>query len=828
MRYLNKRNEFIKKVNEEITSGTGGPFHNDLGWNDSLLGRLINHTIRKSKIQLKVKDVKGLVSKLEQAFDGIILENKLNEISDDSKSKVKEITTFMFFKNLISGVDKGKEVPELIELTNEAIDNSKSLKNETVDAELEKFKNFLEQNANAGVDSGSGPSDDNANSVYSMMFKNLKSLSQILQNYNKTISTASELHYKIKSGDTLKGIQMNSNINRKKLSIQQIKDKNSKFIDFKDDQLLPANVELLLESTFGATKSADSGLVSGSEDHSTQALKKLKKDISILISSKEKGIAVDDKLVSSFLSNSNNTESKELLKKLYAEILRYLVGDKKGTIQEKDDLFVESIDVLSDDNKLSIIAEKIARFSKRALQFDGQNLYGGLGELGDSLKTFVDSLKYVISKKGVKEKTDNNTSEGFLKYDEFLSYITESKEDLSDSSLKIKEFFDENCKTVREYKIEGETTTEIENELKDAKPKEVNFQMDSVIEVVKLFNRAYKLYTVKTITKRSENVDTSTLGEYTSFGGNGETGRSGPYRNNKLFQVWEDGVYEILGNRKYQAIFTKNANLKLPKVTNPSFDNDEHWEIKANAGQNLRTFMSKMLDGDNIYRTGDGSGQIHTLIEKYFGSEASSETEKALKGDKDINENKEMADKIYENSTKLKFLKGDKKPVNRSVFMIDCLVNKEEEAKQRTFFINAIENGVVYLTVCVSSPRIQKYLYATKDTKFSVDKGDFPRALSVYGAKMIYTKIKLDDFNKYMKEGGSIKMTSCTSSGSNSFKTDDIVINDIYWLVNSKDNKVYYIPKEDKERLGVIIRDMNEKDFGFIKSQSETLKIIGA
>ena len=65
MKYLSNRDEFLKrsinkineyksledkdlvKINEDVENS--GPFANDIPWGDSLLGRLINSTIRKAK-----------------------------------------------------------------------------------------------------------------------------------------------------------------------------------------------------------------------------------------------------------------------------------------------------------------------------------------------------------------------------------------------------------------------------------------------------------------------------------------------------------------------------------------------------------------------------------------------------------------------------------------------------------------------------------------------------------------------------------------------------------------------------------------------------------
>ena len=48
--------------------------------------------------------------------------------------------------------------------------------------------------------------------------------------------------------------------------------------------------------------------------------------------------------------------------------------------------------------KTQIIAEKIARFTKRASQFDKENLYGGLGDrLGSNLQKFVEGMKKIVN-----------------------------------------------------------------------------------------------------------------------------------------------------------------------------------------------------------------------------------------------------------------------------------------------------------------------------------------------------------------------------------------------------------------------------------------------
>ena len=838
MRYLNKRSDFLNKVNEEITAGTGGPFHNDLGWNDSLLGRLINHTLRKVKIGIKVQQIKPLVKSLKQEFDNIIDQSRLESASSEVKAIALRAKIALFFKELIDSVNKGEEVSTLIKITDSSIEDVTSLddfdKKDIIIKELEDFKAFLEKNNDSGASDSSSSSDK---SSYTYMVRNLKALSLILSNISNiktdvslNIEIGKEYLYKGKVVKVvnLKNTQKPGN-DKEWLTSDDIIGKDEidpkAFVIWRDpvskeykpnaasQSVEKSDLKAIKEATTFATGgSRDRNSIMSGESHSTQAINKLKTDAKYLMSSKEKGISIDFDFINSILKSSNTTDGKQSIKNLYSEILSYLIGDKKATIQDKDALFKESVDILSDKNKMVIVAEKIARFSKRAIQFDGQNLYGTIGDLGKPLKDFVDSLKYIMK---------SNSNESVISYNSFIM-VRESN--ISDASTKIKEYFDENCKNVKEFKIEESEVNKANSEIEKVDVSEnVQFEQDSIINIVKLFNRAYKLYTVKTITKRSENVDTNTLSEYTSFGGNGESGRSGPYRNNKIFQIWEDGVYSILGDRKYQAIFTKNAKLKLPKVINPK--GPEDYEVKENAGQNLRTFINKMMDGDNIYKGEGGAGQINTMLEKYFGSGVKEEATKELKGDKDVDDNNELANKIEELSIKLKFVNADKDPKNRMVFLINCSVNGESN-KQRTFFINGIENGIVYMVGSVSYKRVEKLLYATKNTKFSVNKGDFPRELNNGDYKFIYTKMKLDDFKKYMKDGMSLKMTSSTNSGSTSFKTDEIEIDTLHWLVNDKSDG-YFVPKDDIKNLSPIFKKMGEREepLKFIKGLPESIKI---
>jgi hypothetical protein len=72
------------------------------------------------------------------------------------------------------------------------------------------------------------------------------------------------------------------------------------------------------------------------------------------------------------------------------------------------------MDVFYDKNKISIIGEKIARFSKRAAQFEEHNdLYSTMGEFGKSLKIFNTTFKSIISEISKNGKVEESNFKGF-------------------------------------------------------------------------------------------------------------------------------------------------------------------------------------------------------------------------------------------------------------------------------------------------------------------------------------------------------------------------------------------------------------------------------
>ena len=674
MKYVNGREQFLKQykqINEETQAGSG-VLGNEIKWGDSLLGRLINHFIRKSGVGVNMGRIKLVASQLESEFDSILASSAIQDISEEDKIKVFKTQISALLGALKEAVYNKEKVGKIKQICDITIDDIEKIKvdeeSEATKSEiLEKLKEFREwlnqfddeegvgtEESEGEESEGEDTSDNSYNSpeVYMSIINNLKSISLMIKYYKnvkladaqKTFQQQSQDNFFItKGGETVKSIQADKEINKLQLELEQIWKNNAKilqpYLDLatqkKTDKntlqlkaglkinLAKINESMIFEDNFGTGGGEDRGNLKQGEDHLTQAFSKIKRDLELLISDKEKGIGVTSEFIDQIVSNSKEKENREIIRSLYSEVRRYLVGDKKETIQEKDALYKESLDVLKDKNKKVIVAEKIARFSKRALQFDGENLYAGLGDFGKALKQFVDTLKPILSSK--EEKSE--VKESFLKeYSKFIKMIKEAEE--SQESIEPKDIKTPNVSDKiidyfeKKFNFDAWVVDKTEIEKLEKNIDKVGKEqkslvidgIDPILNIVKLFNRAYKLHTVPVIPggRSGGAVDRATFSEYDAFGyssGEPNATSQGPYRNKKVFNIWENAVFDIMKERKYQPIFDVNTKIRIGN------------ELKPKAGVALRQFMTDMLDGEKLYKgdRGEGGSTQKKFLAKYFG-----------------------------------------------------------------------------------------------------------------------------------------------------------------------------------------------------------------
>lgn len=882
MRYLNKREDFlrdknsnsinkIKSINEADTSG---PFANDVGWNDSLLGRLINHMIRKARIAAKVPTIKRLIERLRAEFDQLVGQSKVFSLSEQDQLVILRITIVEFFTALIKAVEDGSPVDELKGITDLCIKNVTNFKTfdkkDVLLAELKKFREFLDQFGGTTKEEEVKPTNGNTQEIpFDFCIKNLKAVYSILLAYRK-----------------LKGVNKQDHLSKKDAIGQEVEvgkeyiynGKRVKVINYdhtqkastdktwltNDDEIgIPLkdpqkDVYIIWQlgdknypsNTTGQAVDASKlqPIKESNEPIATTPVTEPVKQNSILTAIKPVyTYFTSDKdifpgLESLFKMSPENQQKygfKAPILKIYntarlnedlkqflsrpEAIGKILITMYKSTKVKEDGSF----EGIQDDMKLAIA--DFNKTMKTILQFQS-----GISEKpkkeGEETKPVETKPVETQTKKEDdidfenKNRSDFSDSVKLLKYNSFMSINeadepvepqqqsqVEDKPEESDDSAKIREFFNENCKEIIAFNTLTDEEKAVAKKVEETKEDNgIIMSMDPIIEIMKLFIKAYKTYTVQTITKRTENVDTNTLSEYTSFGGGtgADTGRSGPYRNNKLFDMWEEAVNNIRKERKYQALFTANANLRLPVVTDPDPSNPKDWQIKPKAGLQFNRFINDILDGEKLYKAGSERGKVSTFVDSYFGEGATKD-----QGVLETNDLKEATE--IEASKKKIELEFGKVPVKNEQLQVNTLftityTNDKEQKRQRTFLITELKGGYVYMSYALVK-HYNKYLNKMNATQKTITKGTLPTLSISDEAAIGYTKVKQNQFNDIFRAGNIITVNSVANDGSTSapvFKG----ISDVYWMVKTEDKKIYIIDNSGKPKLSEVITSYQDKN----------------
>jgi hypothetical protein len=145
--------------------------------------------------------------------------------------------------------------------------------------------------------------------------------------------------------------------------------------------------------------------ISKEETQLAQAFQNLSNAVKYL-KSEEAGVSVTDDFLQDILDEKMDSEAKEEIKDLYADVYDFMYGKKSATLTKPENLYNESIKDLSKENR-QVLAEKIARFALRSLQFEGENMYGGLGDLGKDLKEFNETFKEIMASYKSEEKEED-------------------------------------------------------------------------------------------------------------------------------------------------------------------------------------------------------------------------------------------------------------------------------------------------------------------------------------------------------------------------------------------------------------------------------------
>ena len=929
MKYLSNRDEFLKRsiikideyrttednssINEELESG---PMANDIPWNDSLLGRLINSTIRKAKVGANLVRIKQVAKRLNGAFEDLLARSAEGQLSKEELAQKNKITIYKFLEALQKSVEDGEKVYAIKNLTDLAISDFKKfievtpadeLAVEKGDLEklvkqLEDFRKFLEPfNDDEGVDyeeeekeeteeddspgeledDAPAKEDEDAEKIKELFYtstitllKSVVSLCDVIKtkkiNYTSASTQAKPTE---KETNTTTTVTTKEPAKAEEVTTERFFYENESLPIF-ESQIDPKEVKSInawkkvekayTTSSIGNMVVRIQDLIKNSESGANVELyKKTIGKIGYQIVMNEQTIGKNLLSLDTLVKEELNPDSENDIPKaisLFGNVILAFKGDMNIATK-----LVEANqpikDFITSYDKLKELLPKLkATQTKEVAKPEGSEIKSEndielgksykytnkKGEVKDVIAVDKDTVvypgpdkKYLTSddKKGdalsgkefISVATDKSAGSfavdptklkkesKLFRYFDFINEAEEGQsienaqgdetvttnkgEEVSDpakktTSQQIKDYWAKNI-DIKNYVM---TRTEVERTqiaLEKASKNNIVIQgLDPIIEIVKVFNRAYKLHTTQVIpTGRSGGrVSNKTFREYTTFG-NGTPDSAGfsggPYRNNVIFDQWENAVQEIKKQTRFQKIFRQETTLKT-----------EEGNIIKDAGRNLLKFMNDMLDGDTLYKTdkNSGKGKQADFIEKYFGATDAEKLPLYL-SEKD----KEEVPGTANSMPKAKTLSFKKESLKFEKFseLIGTFFSIQSEGKKIFFYIQEVDAEYAYVTYCRSWYFFKNYIAKS-------------------GTVSLTASIPVNDDEKSENKQYIIKATR--------IKLADLISNDGQFKLNGE-YKVKYLTKysDDKNNAGVTPSlSADDKDDKFIiGSEKSTLCEVG-
>jgi hypothetical protein len=922
MKYLSNRDEFLKRsiikideyrttednssINEEADSG---PFANDIPWNDSLLGRLINSTIRKAKVGANLVRIKQVAKRLNGAFEDLLARSAEGQLTKEELAQKNKITIYKFLEALQKSVESGEKVYLIKNLTDLAIRDFKQfievtpadeLAVDKTDLEklvkqLEDFRKFLddfnddegvdydeEEEVKTEVDDSPGGDDEpakeeeDAEKIRELFYtttitllKSVVSLCDVIKTKKIDTSDSSTNQPEPAEQQKTTTVATKEPVKAEEVTAERFFYENESLPIF-ESKVDPKEVKSINawkkvnnaynKSGIGNMVVRIQDLIKNSESGSNVELyKKTINKIGYQVVSNEQTIGKNLLSLDALVKEELNPDSENDIPKaisLFGNVILAFKGDmniatKLVEANQPIKDFITSYDKLKELlPKLKAIKPEENKATTSEIKGENDIELGKSykytnkkGEIKDVLAVDKDTVvypgpdkKYLTSddKKGdalsgkefISVATDKSAGSfavdptklkkesKLFRYFDFINEAEEGQsvedvqgdetattnkgEEVSDpvkktTAQEIKDYWEKNI-NIKSYVM---TRTEVERTqiaLEKASKNNIVIQgLDPIIEIVKVFNRAYKLHTTQVIpTGRSGGkVSNKTFREYTSFGSgtpDSAGAQGGPYRNNVIFDQWENAVQEIKKQTRFQKIFRQETTLKT-----------EEGNIIKDAGRNLLKFMNDMLDGDTLYKTKDGKGKQAEFIEKYFGA-TDAEKLPLYISEKDKKEVPETANSMPK-ARDLSFKKESFKFENYSD-LVGTFFYIQNDGKKFFFYIQEVDGEYVYVTYCRSWFFFKNYI---SKSAISLEKS---------------IPVKDDE-----KDGGKQYIIKATR-----IKLTDLIKNDGQFVLNG-DYKVKYLTKysDDKNNAGAASAlSADDKDDKFlIGSEKGTLCEVG-
>ena len=273
-------------------------------------------------------------------------------------------------------------------------------------------------------------------------------------------------------------------------------------------------------------------------------------------------------------------------------------------------------ELIKESVNINDVSKSISLFGRILLAFkEDLGLAGAYGKVTQPLNTFVTSFgklekMFQVKKDAVKPE---ETKESLLKYQGFLMLNEKNK-----FPAEIKSKFDEifTKEIVEYFNMTEAKMAELNKTITEREDDTMVFtSADPIIEIVRLFNRAWRIHTPGVIPsgRTGGRVSNSVFREYENLGegssGTPDTPGNGPYRNIELYDSWFEAVQDILSDTKYRPIFGENMVFRfINEETGQEGD-----EIKK-GGKILLKFINELIGDSKMYK----AGAMNKFLTDYF------------------------------------------------------------------------------------------------------------------------------------------------------------------------------------------------------------------
>lgn len=684
MKHIVKRDDFLKRnkysVITNILNEAAGPFANDIPWGDSLVGRLINSSIRKAKIGYNLTKIPNLLEQFKSQLDILISSSLSKDVTDEFNllqikawfHQIGQVCT-----NTITDEDK---LDQLIgghqDLWDQSNQNAGAWKNiltqglvidcyRNIEAINEdQLKNLIDKN--------------NLLDQVSIFIDNLRRLTDVngpapmqthgfIQLFGALVNRFSVINESIYSSfEDL--ILEEINIDNLKSTIKKREDDLSKMS--KDDpgrsalENELANAKRALDKMLGNSNSSNNTKTS-SNNKSAQVAKTgglVKTDSEKETDKKETGLVPTDKKETGLVP----TDKKEKETGLVTQSVNNKIKELKRLANLCKPKKLDTLDKIKKDNDAISFIKLVATIDNNDLTYlrkqNPKEEFNDIQEFNSQKEakdiSFSKKNQEPINKNKDSEKTQQSKNKESKSKEFVESYRYDSYDRIFEASATASTVVDVWNKFLSESKIPSEMYTISQRELdrlNDMNSSIVNGELvinladnpDPIIGICRIFKRANDLYFTPVIPSGRTNgkVSNITFREYEKLGGQPSSASDannpgyGPWANKKIRNEWTDGVLAILQDQQYRKILSNLRFIvpgsedkfnKVPESFIKRYDafmkvfeaDEESKVVGGKLGKDKKSHGQILFDFINDLldnkTAADFDGQRRILLKRYF------------------------------------------------------------------------------------------------------------------------------------------------------------------------------------------------------------------